>query len=75
MNCYFTSHEICCSASADALICAQDIIDTSCKPEEGQNEFDAWMQGLKGIYSSVCENNFDKLKSKYRQYKIAHLQN
>ncbi|XP_021922450.1 uncharacterized protein LOC110831124 isoform X2 [Zootermopsis nevadensis] len=51
-----------CSASADALSCAQDIIDTSCKAEEGRNEFDAWMQGLQGIYSSVCEENFDKLK-------------
>jgi hypothetical protein len=61
VNCI--SHGLCCSASADALSCAQDIIDTSCKPEEGRNYFDAWIQGLQGIYSSVCEANFDKLKS------------
>ncbi|XP_023721094.1 uncharacterized protein LOC111871920 isoform X3 [Cryptotermes secundus] len=52
-----------CSASSDALSCAQDIIDTSCKPEEGRNEFDAWIQGLQGIYSSICVDNFDKLKT------------
>nr|AGM32775.1 hypothetical protein [Coptotermes formosanus] len=51
-----------CSASNDALSCAEDIIDTSCKPEEGKNDFDAWIQGLKGIYSSACEDNLDKLK-------------
>jgi hypothetical protein len=52
-----------CSASQDALLCAQDIIVTSCKPEDGRNNFGTWIQGLQGIYRSVCEDNFDKLKT------------
>jgi hypothetical protein len=70
---YFSSHELCFSATSDALSCAQDVIDTSCKPEEGRNEFDTWIHGLQGIYTSVCEDNFDKLKSNYVQCETAQL--
>ncbi|XP_069694277.1 uncharacterized protein [Periplaneta americana] len=51
-----------CSASADALNCARDIIDTAVKPEDGRNDFDAWMDGLESVYNALCVNKFAELK-------------
>ncbi|KAK2713583.1 hypothetical protein QYM36_009458 [Artemia franciscana] len=43
-----------CVGIEDALRCTSDVIDTDCKFGEGREKFDAWLQGLRAVYYSLC---------------------
>lgn len=49
----------------ESLNCAADIIDTDCKAEDGQINFDSWLTGLRSINTRVCNAKGDFFKGLY----------
>ncbi|CAG2064093.1 unnamed protein product, partial [Timema podura] len=61
-NCHKRDADYLCRSSLDALNCASDIIDGDCSLKQGRLQFDSWMAGLKGVYSSLCKSKQELLK-------------
>lgn len=49
----------------ETLNCAADIIDSDCKAEDGQINFDSWLKGLRSINTRVCNATGDFFKGLY----------